>query len=180
MQRQNDSSQFQAIRTISFRRDRRGPCDWILNFLWLVLGGWHLFLTWFLAGFTLCLTCIGIPCGCQAIKISVFLLFPFGKTVVYKHDYIDDAGAQCCFRSCNCLLNTFWALTVGWILALQALLTGIVLCITIVGIPFGIQCFKLMLLCFCPFGTDFTAEEVETVVVGIAAPQSNYNALTNV
>lgn len=125
---------------------------------------------------------IGCPCGVQAIKISIFLLFPFGKQIVHIHDSIDDQGAQCCFKSCNCLLNLIWAVTVGWILAIQAFLTGIVLCLTIVGIPFGIQCFKLTLLCFCPFGIDFTAEEVETVIVATptGAPQSNFHALNNV
>jgi uncharacterized membrane protein YccF (DUF307 family) len=165
---------YHPIKTISFRRDRRGPCDWILNFLWLLLGGWHLFLTWFTAGLILCMTCIGIPCGCQAIKISIFLLFPFGKTAVNTND-----GGPCC----NCLLNIIWAVTVGWILAIQAFLTGIVLCITIVGIPFGVQCFKLTVLCFCPFGIDFTADEVETVVlVGTmsGAPHSNFHAITDV
>lgn len=173
---------YSSIKTISFRRDRRGPCDWILNILWLLLGGWHLFLAWFCAGLILCVTIIGCPCGVQAIKISIFLLFPFGKQIVHIHDSIDDQGAQCCFKSCNCLLNLIWAVTVGWILAIQAFLTGIVLCLTIVGIPFGIQCFKLTLLCFCPFGIDFTAEEVETVIVATptGAPQSNFHALNNV
>jgi uncharacterized membrane protein YccF (DUF307 family) len=175
-------SRHSTLKTISFRRDRRGPCDWILNFLWLILGGWHLFGTWFLAGLILCLTCIGIPCGCQAIKISVFLLFPFGKTIAHKHETIDDEGMQCCFRGCNCLLNILWAVGVGWIFAVQALLTGIFLCLTIVGIPFGIQCFKLTLLCFCPFGIDFTAEDVETVVIEMPCSSlgSNFYAITDV
>lgn len=160
------TSSHHQLKTISFRRDRRGPCDWILNLLWLLLGGWHLFLTWFFAGLLLCATCFGIPCGWQVIKISIFLLFPFGKNVVYTHDFIEDEGGRCCMRSCNCLLNIVWAVTAGWILAIQAFLTGCLLCVTIVGIPFGIQCFKLTMLCFCPFGIDFSAEEVETVVVG--------------
>mmetsp|Transcript_17425 Transcript_17425/g.20109 ORF Transcript_17425/g.20109 Transcript_17425/m.20109 type:complete len:160 (-) Transcript_17425:332-811(-) len=148
---------------ISFTRDRRGPCSWIFNILWLLLGGWHLFLTWLFAGLTLCLTCIGIPCGWQVIKISFFLLFPFGQTLHYSHELVHDPGARCCMRSCNCLLNIVWAVTAGWILAIQAFLTGVLFCITIIGIPFGIQCFRLTVLCFCPFGTDFSAEETVTV-----------------
>lgn len=149
---------------VTFKHDRRSACSWILNILWIVLGGWHMFMTWFLVGCGLCLTCIGCPCGCQCIKISTFLLFPFGKTVEYTHNSISNDGQRCCFRSCNCIFNILWAVTAGWILAIQSCLTGIVFCLTIVGIPFGIQCFKLTVLCFCPFGVDFTAEE-ETVLV---------------
>jgi uncharacterized membrane protein YccF (DUF307 family) len=169
----------QAVQQISFRHDRRGACSWILNILWLVLGGWQMFLTWFFTGLLICCcTCIcipfgwiGIPFGWQVIKISMFLLFPFGKTMTYTHDQFQDGG-RCCVRSCNCFLNIVWAVIVGWILALQALITGILLMVTIVGIPFGWQCFKLTYLCFCPFGFDFTAEEVETIVITTAKRRS--------
>lgn len=119
-----------------------------------------MFLTWFVTGVILCCSCIGIPCGLQVIKISVFLLFPFGKSLTYSPE-----EPNCCVQSCNCVLNLLWAVTAGWILAMQALFTGILLMITIVGIPFGWQCFKLTRLCFCPFGIDFTAEDVETITV---------------
>jgi uncharacterized membrane protein YccF (DUF307 family) len=66
-------------------------------------------------------------------------LFPFGKRLVSTTDGIEDDGALCCARSCNCLLNVLWAVSVGWILALQAFLTGCVFILTVVGIPFGWQ-----------------------------------------
>ena len=169
------TSSHRQVQEIRFSHDRRGACSWILNFLWLIIGGWHMFLTWFFAGLLICCTCIGIPCGLQVIKISCFLLFPFGKTLTYTHDNIQDAGGRCCVRSCNCFLNVLWAVTAGWILALQAFLTGCALMVTIVGIPFGWQCFKLTYLCFCPFGIDFTAEEVETIV--ISNTETNYQAM---
>jgi len=172
------SSSHHETQTIVFTRDRRGACSWMMNLLWLVLGGWHLFLTWFLTGLLLCATVVGIPCGWQVIKISIFLLFPFGKSMVYTADELmQHEGSRCCFRSCNCLLNIIWAVTAGWILALQAFLTGCLFMVSIVGIPFGIQCFKLTLLCFCPFGIDFSAEEVEQIVVtsGVTSgPATNY------
>lgn len=149
----------EGVRQISFRHDRRGVCAWSMNLLWILLGGWHLWLAWLATGLLLCCTIIAFPCGWQVIKISTFLLFPFGKTLVYTHDVFEEEGARCCVRSCNCLFNIVWAVTVGWILALHALVTGILFCITIVGIPFGWQCFKLTYLCFCPFGIDFSAEE---------------------
>jgi uncharacterized membrane protein YccF (DUF307 family) len=154
-----------GVRYITFKTDRRGPCSWIMNLLWLMLGGWHMFATWFIAGVVLCLTLIACPCGCQVIKISCFLLCPFGKTLTYSDDDINDPGLRCCSRTCNCLLNVVWAITAGWILALQALITGILLCLTIIGIPFGWQCFKLTYLCFCPFGVEFSAEATETFAV---------------
>lgn len=167
-----------VVKQITFRHDRRGAGAWIFNFLWLIIGGWHLFLSWFFTGVLLCCTCVGIPCGWQVIKISLFLLFPFGKTLTYTHENLQDPGGRCCMRSCNCVLNIVWAVTVGWILAIQAFITGCLLMITIIGIPFGWQCFKLTYLCFCPFGIDFTAEEVETIVVNSGV--SNYHAMRGV
>lgn len=161
----NQTIHHEEVQYISFTQDRRGCCSWLLNLLWIVLGGWHMFSTWFVAGLALCLTCIGIPCGLQVIKISWFLLCPFGKQLKYHHHDISDEGGRCCFRGCNCLLNIVWAVTAGWLLALQALLTGVVFCITIIGIPFGWQCFKLTYLCFCPFGIDFTAEDTEVIPI---------------
>ena len=169
------------------QRDRRGCCSWLGNVLWLVLGGWHLFLTWITVGITLCATIVGIPFGWQCFKVAFFLLFPFGKQAVYYEDSTSlvvhdgeyrrpsgccSGGCCCCCCRCNSmssfcttLLNIIWAVCVGWILALQAFLTGILLCLTICGIPFGIQCFKLMQICFFPFGMDFTAEERVVQVV---------------
>lgn len=166
----------QQVKQISFRHDRRGVCSWTFNLIWILLGGWHLFLTWFTAGALLCLTCVGIPCGVQVIKISIFLLFPFGKQLTFTHDAIQDDGGRCCMRSCNCLLNICWAVSVGWILAIQAFLTGCVLAVTIIGLPFAIQCFKLTYLCIRPFGADFTAEEITTVLVS-DQQSSNYQAM---
>ena len=138
--------------------DRRGCCSWLGNILWLLLGGWHMFLSWMVAGLVLCVTCIFIPCGVQCIKIACFLLCPFGKTVVY---YGSPNNNSCCSSGCNFIMNVLWAVTAGWILAVQAFLTGVVLCLTIVGIPFGVQSFKLMQVCFCPFGKDFSSIQEE-------------------
>lgn len=143
---------------VAFARDRRGPLSWILNLLWVVLGGWHMFLTWFLVGILLCLTIIGIPCGIQVLKIAWFLLFPFGKEISF-----DPEHHGCC--TCNCCSNCLWIIIVGWFLALQAILTGIAFCVTCIGIPFGWQCFKLAYVCLWPFGADISANEIQTVTV---------------
>ena len=137
----------------------------VIPILWIVLAGWHMFLSWATAGLILCATCVFIPCGWQVLKISIFLLFPFGMRLEFPEDDIDDDGERCCVKGCNCLLNTIWALTAGWILALQALITGILLCLTIIGIPLGISCFQMALLCLRPFGMSFSADDLELVQV---------------
>jgi uncharacterized membrane protein YccF (DUF307 family) len=143
---------------VAFVRDRRGPCSWLGNILWLVLGGWHLFLSWFTVGILLSITLVFCPCGVQAIKIACFLLCPFGKTLVSS----EDAPCGCV---CNCLLNVIWIYKVGWMLALQALATGVALCLTIVGIPFGVQCFKLAYISLWPFGLELSSDVEETVTI---------------
>lgn len=149
------------ITKVTFTRDRRGIWSWILNILWLLIAGWHLFLTWFTTGVLICCTCIGIPFGIQVIKISIFLLFPFGKTIGYTVDDMDPGFASF-MRGANCAFNCVWVIFVGWILALQAFLTGCLLMITIIGIPFGWQCFKLTYICFRPFGITLSAQEEVT------------------
>ena len=148
---------------VSFPRDRRGACSWVLNLLWLLLGGWHLFLSWFVVGILLCCSIILCPCGIQVIKIACFLLFPFGTSIVVTSE--EHRGCLC---TCDCVLNVVWILTAGWILALQALCTGILLCLSIVGIPFGIQCFKLAYISFWPFGLEVSSQYVETVTLSTA------------
>lgn len=165
-----------AVQYITFRHNH-GPCYWILNILWILLGGWHMFLTWFTTGVVLCLTCVFIPCGWQVIKISMFLLFPFGVNLISTDEDIHDDAARCCSQSCNCVLNIIWAITVGWFLALQAIVTGVLLCITIIGIPFGISCFKLAYLSFCPFGFGFTTEDLEVVAVTTNDDATNYQVM---
>lgn len=95
-----------------------------------------------LAGCLWCITIIGIPVGMQCFKFASLSFFPFGKDVVYG------GGAG------SFLLNIIWLLVSGLPLALEHLIIGILLCITIIGIPFGLQQFKLAKLALMPFGAD--------------------------
>ncbi|WP_416977591.1 YccF domain-containing protein [Streptomyces sp. T028] len=99
----------------------------ILNVIWLVLSGFWLFLAYLLAGLLLCVTIIGIPFGIAAFRIGVYALWPFGYTTVERRD----AGAP------SCVGNVLWLVLAGWWLALGHIVTGIALCVTIIGIPFG-------------------------------------------
>ncbi len=110
------------------------------NIIWLVFGGLAGAISWFIAGCIWSITIIGIPVGLQCFKIAGLSLWPFGKQVVY--------GTS----SMSFLVNIIWLLVSGWVLALGHLVSGILLCLTIIGIPFGKQSFKLAQLALMPFG----------------------------
>jgi uncharacterized membrane protein YccF (DUF307 family) len=114
------------------------------NALWFIFGGLALGLSWVVTGFLWCLTIVGIPVGVQCFKIAGLAFFPFGKKV----NLSGSTGST--------LLNVLWILFGGFFLALEAFFVGVVFCITIIGIPFGKQCFKLAKLSLMPFGTTVT------------------------
>ena len=119
------------------------------NILWFIVAGLWLTLAYALAGLLLCITIIGIPFGVQAFKLAAFTLWPFGKTVVRSSDG-------------GCLevgMNVVWLIVFGWELFLAHLVAGLVLCITIIGFPFGIQAFKLSVLSLWPFGRSIMSDD---------------------
>ncbi len=111
------------------------------NIVWILLGGIWIALGWLILGLFLCVTIIGIPLGLQCFKASSLTLTPFGKRVLL------DYGR-------HPIANLLWAIFCGWIIALFYLLAGLICCITIIGIPFGLQAFKMMKLAFFPFGAS--------------------------
>jgi uncharacterized membrane protein YccF (DUF307 family) len=113
------------------------------NVLWFVFGGFIVSLYYFLAGVLFCITIVGIPFGLQLIKLAGFALWPFG------HDIESAANDGGCL---SIVMNVIWILVGGIEIALIHLSFGVGLCITIIGIPFGIQHFKMALLAFVPFG----------------------------
>lgn len=112
------------------------------NVIWLLLGGLVVAMEYMIAGVVLCLTIIGIPFGVQMFKLGIMALIPFGQHAVEASN-----GAGCIYT----IFNLLWMFTGGICIALTHLLFGIILCITLVGIPFGLQHFKLMRLAFWPF-----------------------------
>ena len=114
-----------------------------LNFLWLILGGLIIALYYFLMGLLFCITIIGAPFGLQLFKIGVFALWPFG------HEAVSDTNDGGCLAI---LMNVLWILFGGIEIALLHVGFGIFCCITIVGIPFGVQHFKMAVLALVPFG----------------------------
>ncbi len=112
------------------------------NFLWFVIVGLISFLAWVFVGLIWCITIIGIPFGIQCFKIGSFVLFPFGKTIQTNFDS-------------HPIANIIWLIFFGWEITLGYVLVGIFLYITIIGIPFGKQCFKLASLSLLPFGAQY-------------------------
>lgn len=116
--------------------------NFLLNLLWFFTCGIWQAASWFAAGILWCITVVGIPIGMQCFKFAGFVLFPFGKRIVYQ-------GGTGSF-----LLNFLWVIISGFWLALAAIINGAALCVTIIGIPFGLQCFKFARLAFTPFGSQ--------------------------
>lgn len=112
------------------------------NIIWLIFGGLIAGLGYIIAGFLLCLTIIGIPFGLKAIRFGFMALTPFGKSVE-----ANDGGDGCVAVA----FNIIWLVLFGWELALVHIAGGIALGITIIGIPFAIQHFKLVPVALFPF-----------------------------
>ncbi len=109
------------------------------NIFWFILGGFFSTIAHVLMGIILCITIVGIPFGIQCFKMARLVCAPFGKRIelnFFSHP----------------IMNTLWIVLFGWSLALPKLIFGIILCITIIGIPFGLQVFKTMRLAITPFG----------------------------
>lgn len=117
----------------------------LLNVLWLLLGGIFTAVEYLLASLLLMVTIVGIPFGMQTLKMASLALWPFGKEV--------RSGA----RTEGCLyvgMNVLWILLGGIWICLSHLAFGAILCVTIIGIPFGLQHFKLAKIALLPFGKD--------------------------
>lgn len=111
------------------------------NVFWLIFGGLLSAIAWFFAGIICCITIIGIPVGLQCFKFAKMVLWPFGTDIDY--------GTM---GSGSIILNIIWILFCGWELALNSIFWGVICCITIIGIPFGMQHFKFAGLALLPFG----------------------------
>lgn len=111
----------------------------IANVIWFCLGGFILALLWAFLGLVLCITIIGIPFGKQCFKFSSLCVAPFGKEVITKFD-------------AHPIANLIWAVLLGWEMFIAYLGVAVAQCITIIGIPNGIQALKMATLALFPFG----------------------------
>jgi uncharacterized membrane protein YccF (DUF307 family) len=114
----------------------------ILNVIWLVLCGLWMALAYVLAGVVSCLLIITIPFGIACFRIAAYVLWPFGRQIAPR----SSAGAGALIG------NVIWIVLFGWWLALGHLVTGVLLCLTIIGIPLGLANFKIIPISLMPLG----------------------------
>jgi uncharacterized membrane protein YccF (DUF307 family) len=121
----------------------------ILNVIWFIFGGLWLAIGYAFAALICFVLIITIPFGIAALRIAIFALWPFGKTVVKRADAGVGAGIG----------NVIWLILCGWWLALGHVITGVLQCLTIIGIPLGLANFKLIPISLLPLGRDVVSVE---------------------
>jgi uncharacterized membrane protein YccF (DUF307 family) len=130
----------------------------ILNIIWFVLCGIWMAIAYTLAALICFILIITIPFGIASLRIAVFALWPFGKTVVKK----PEAGVL------TGVGNVLWFVFCGWWLVLGHLITGVALCLTIIGIPLGLANFKLIPVSLLPLGREIVPTDQVHMVEGTA------------
>jgi uncharacterized membrane protein YccF (DUF307 family) len=130
----------------------------VLNIIWLVLSGFWMALGYVLAALVAFVLIITIPFGIASLRIAAYALWPFGRTIVRR----GDAGAG------SAIGNVVWIVLFGWWLALGHLITGVALCITVIGIPLGLANFKLIPVSLTPLGRDIVSNDQARAMRGAA------------
>lgn len=115
------------------------------NILWVICGGLLTAVLYWMAAILCCCTIIGIPFAVQLFKIGLFALWPFGSEMV---DSTESGGCI------NVAMNVLWVLLGWWEIALVHLVIGLLFCLTIIGIPFGLQHFRIAIASLIPFGKE--------------------------
>lgn len=128
------------------------------NIIWILLGGIWMSVGWVVAGVIMYVTLIGIPWGRSCFVIAGFTLYPFGHEAMSREQVTgkEDVGTG----SAGMVGNIVWLLLAGWWLALGHLVAGLITCLTIIGIPFGIQHFKLAGISLMPVGKTVVPKQV--------------------
>ncbi len=116
----------------------------LLNIVWFVLAGLWMAIGYAFAALVMFLLIVTIPFGIAALRIALYALWPFGRTIVRRADH----GVA------SAIGNVLWFILAGWWLAIAHLITGVLLCVTIVGVPLGLANFKLIPVSLTPLGRD--------------------------
>jgi uncharacterized membrane protein YccF (DUF307 family) len=127
--------------------DRReeSPVKIVGNILWFVFAGLWLAIGYIVSGLIQCVTVVGIPFGIQSFKLAGFVLWPFGRAIVKRQD--SNPGLRT-------VGNFLWFIFSGLWLAIGHAVAGVLLCVTVIGIPFGLVCFRMIGLALMPFGKE--------------------------
>ena len=126
----------------------------LLNIIWLIFGGLWLALGYFFLGLLACIFIITIPWAFGALRMANYALWPFGRAVVPKQDKIPG----------TCIANVLWFVVAGLWIALAHAIVGVVLCITIIGIPWGIGSFQMIPIALAPLGKEIV--DVDAIAAG--------------
>lgn len=121
----------------------------LLNILWLVFGGWATAISWFTSALIMVISIVGIPWARAAFNIGLLNLWPFGSQVVARETA---SGHDIGTGTLGFIGNILWFVFCGWWLAAMHILWGLLFCITLIGIPVGLQHFKLAKISFAPIG----------------------------
>lgn len=119
----------------------------LLNVIWLIFGGFWLALGYVVAGVIACLLIVTIPFGIASFRIALFALWPFGRRIERRVDAGD----------ASTLGNVLWFVLFGWWLAIGHLVSGVAMCLTIIGIPLGLANFKMIPISFTPLGREIVS-----------------------
>ena len=134
------------------------------NIIWFILCGLWMAIGYALAALVMFILIVTIPFVIASLRFSGFCLWRFGRVVVHR----GDAG------SASVIGNVIWVILAGWWLALGHLITGVLLCITIIGIPLGLANFKLIPVSLTPFGREIVDVDSPAATAGVAvAPRGN-------
>jgi uncharacterized membrane protein YccF (DUF307 family) len=131
----------------------------VLNLLWLVLSGFWFFIAYVVAGVVMCIFIVTIPFGIASFRLAAFVLWPFGRTLVPR----PTAGAA------STIGNVIWFVLVGLWMAIGHLISGVLLCLTVIGIPLGLGNFKLAAVAIAPLGKE---------IVPTSDPRASLGTLT--
>ncbi len=117
-----------------------------LNIMWLVFGGWAAAASWLVAGAVMAITVVGMPYAYAAWRTASYMALPFGRQLVRAEFSLRPRAAA------TAVANALWVLLGGWWLAAEHLLWGVGLCLTVIGIPFGVQHLKFIRVSLAPLG----------------------------
>lgn len=129
----------------------------LLNLIWLVFCGLWMAIGYVIAGVICCILIITIPFGIASFRIANYALWPFGRTVVKD----PRAGAA------SAVGNVIWLIFAGIWLAIGHIVTGVALCVTIIGIPLGIASFKMVPISLLPLGAQIVPSDGAVLVGGV-------------
>ncbi|HEY9009829.1 MAG TPA: YccF family protein [Devosia sp.] len=132
------------------------------NVIWFVLGGWYIALLWLIGAAIFAVSIVGVPLTIAALQMAMLSAWPFGKDVVHVRE-LDDRGltsGTALTGTVGFIANVIWACTFGALLFVSYLFAGILSCLTLIGIPFGLQAFKLAGISFWPVGRRVVSKEL--------------------